>query len=488
MAKQSNLSFFGREEIIDRLETLWGKRVPSLVTCRGRRRIGKTTLIEKFANRSKARFIKLEGLKPKDKMSNADQLSAFASQLALQTHAERTIPPDWLSAFARLDGEIRDEGRTVVLLDEISWMAYYDVTLAGSLKVAWDNLFKKHDKLVMVVCGSVSSWIRDNIIDNGAFLGRRSLDIVVKELPLAECAKFWGPAASRIDEREIIDVLSVTGGVPRYLEEIDPALSAAENIRRLCFLPNSILRTDFDEMFREVITHELDFSASVLRHLADGAKSAAEITAEMNLGKGGRVTAALGRLKEAGLAAEDLSINPETGKPAREVRYRLCDNFSRFFIKYVEPMKNTIDHGMFEFVSLDALDGIETIFGLAFENLVVNNCRALIPMLNLTGTLVTSAAPYRRSASESPRGRKGCQIDLLVQTRHTICVVEIKRRREIGREVINEVDAKVRAIARPDGVSARAAIVYSGHLSPTVAAAGYFDAIVPFGKLLGIQR
>jgi hypothetical protein len=66
--------------------------------------------------------------------------------------------------------------------------------------------------------------------------------------------------------------------------------------------------------------------------------------------------------------------------------------------------------------------------------------------------------------------------------------VEIKRRREIGREVINEVDAKVRAIARPDGVSARAAIVYSGHLSPTVAAAGYFDAIVPFGKLLGIQR
>ena len=119
MAKQSNLSFFGREEIIDRLETLWGKRVPSLVTCRGRRRIGKTTLIEKFANRSKARFIKLEGLKPKDKMSNADQLSAFASQLALQTHAERTIPPDWLSAFARLDGEIRDEGRTVAYCDPV---------------------------------------------------------------------------------------------------------------------------------------------------------------------------------------------------------------------------------------------------------------------------------------------------------------------------------------------------------------------------------
>ena len=480
--------FFGRDETIDQLNGLLKKRVASLVTCRGRRRIGKSTLIEVFANRTKCRFLKIEGRKPEKGMTNEDELAAFAKQLSDQTSAETTPPSNWPDAFRRLDSQIRDRERTVVLLDEISWMAYFDNAFASDLKIAWDNLFKKHDKLVMVVCGSVSSWIRDNIIDNGAFLGRRSLDIVVKELPLAECAKFWGPAASRIDEREIIDVLSVTGGVPRYLEEIDPALSASENIRRLCFLPNSILRTDFDEMFRDVITHELDFSASVLRHLADGAKSAAEITAEMKLGKGGRVTAALGRLKEAGLAAEDFSINPETGKPAREVRYRLCDNYSRFFIKYVEPMKNTIDNGMFEFVSLDALDGIETIFGLAFENLVVNNCRALIPMLNLTGTLVTSAAPYRRSASESPRGRKGCQIDLLVQTRHTICVVEIKRRREIGREVINEVDAKVRAIARPDGVSARAAIVYSGHLSPTVAAAGYFDAIVPFGKLLGIQR
>ena len=75
-----------------------------------------------------------------------------------------------------------------------------------------------------------------------------------------------------------------------------------------------------------------------------------------------------------------------------------------------------------------------------------------------------------------------------MQTRHTICVVEIKRQRNIGSEIIKEVDAKIRAIIRPEGVSVRAAIVYSGHLSPAVPAADYFDAIVPFGKLLGIQR
>ena len=145
-----------------------------------------------------------------------------------------------------------------------------------------------------------------------------------------------------------------------------------------------------------------------------------------------------------------------------------------------------IDSGAFEITGLDALEGIESVMGLAFENLVVNSCRELIPLLNLKGSLITSAAPYRRGGTAGPRGRKGCQIDLLVQTRRTVCVVEIKRRREIDREVIREVDEKVRAIARPPGVSARAALVYSGHLSPVVAADGYFDAIVPFRKLLGL--
>ena len=478
--------FFGREDVIDQFNALLRKRVASLVTCRGRRRIGKSTLVEVFAKRAGCRFIKIEGRRPEKGLSNADELAAFAKQLADQTSAEAIPPANWPDAFRRLDAQIGGRGWTVVLLDEVSWMAHYDKNFASDLKIAWDNLFKKHDKLVLVVCGSVSSWIKDNVIDNGSFMGRRSLDVVVKELPISECVKFWGKAASRIDEREIVDVLSVTGGVPRYLEEIDPALSAAENIRRLCFLPNSVLRADFDEMFNDVITQEPDFSAKVLRCLADGAKTGAEVSKELRLEKGGRVSAALARLEEAGLVSADSSVNPETGKPAREVRYRLRDNYSRFYIKYIEPSKNVIDSGAFELVALDALEGIETVLGLAFENLVVNNCRDLIPLLNLKGSLITSAAPYRRNGTSGPRGRKGCQIDLLVQTRRTVCVVEVKRRREIDREIIREVDEKVRAIARPAGVSARAALVYCGRLAPIVEADGYFDAIIPFRKLLGL--
>ena len=144
-------AFFGRSELISDLLALWRKRVSSLVTCRGRRRIGKSTLIEQFAKRSGARFIKIEGVRPHAKMTSADQLANFANQLAVQTGAESTPPQNWLAAFVRLDRELRDTGRTVVLLDEVSWMAYGDALFAGTLKIAWNNYFKKHPKLVLVV-------------------------------------------------------------------------------------------------------------------------------------------------------------------------------------------------------------------------------------------------------------------------------------------------------------------------------------------------
>ena len=478
--------FFGREEIIDQLAALCRKRVASLVTCRGRRRIGKSTLVEKFAEREGCRLLKIEGRRPAPGLGNADELASFAKQLAAQTGAETASPANWFDAFRRLDGKIDDRRRTVVLLDEVSWLAHYDESFADDLKMCWDNLFKKHDRLVMVLCGSVSSWIKDNVIDNSAFYGRRSLDIVVPELPLADCARFWGAAAERIDAREILDVLSVTGGVPRYLEEVDPGLSAFENIRRLCFLPNALLRTDFDEMFRDVVTQERDFSATVLKCLADGSRSASEIGKALRLGKGGRVSAALARLAEAGFAAEDDARDPETGREPRERRWRLRDNYARFFLKYVEPFTGAIDSGSFRLAKLESLDGIESVMGLAFENLVANHVRDLLPLLNLRDALVVSASPWRRKGSKRPRGRTGCQIDLLVQTRRTACVVEVKRRREIGREVVDEADAKIKALSLPPGVSARAALVYDGALSPVVEADGYFDSIVPFRRLLGL--
>ena len=474
--------FYGREELLSDLDALWGKRVSSLVTCRGRRRIGKSTLIEYFAQKSEARFIKIEGLRPQKGFTNEDELRSFAMQLAGQSNAEGSVPENWLSAFIRLSREISDEGRTVVLLDEVSWMAYYDPTFAGTLKMAWDNHFKKHNRLILVVCGSVSTWIKENIVDDGQFLGRRSLDVVVPELPLRECARFWDPVRDRIAPREIIELLSVTGGVPRYLEEVNPSLSVAENIRRLCFRPRAPLRTDFDEMFNDVITRQTKATAKILACLVDGSRTVTEIAALLDSTKGGHISESLAQLEEAGFVYSDVGTNPQTGAEIREKRYRLRDNYSRFYLKYIRPAAKLIDREGFAFSGMDQFRGWESIMGLQFENLVVNHFQELLPYLHLENSLVYSAAPYRNGG----RKGEGVQIDLLLQTKRSAYVVEVKRCAEIGQEVVDDVARKVRRLKVAPGNSIRSALVYDGHLSRTVEADGFFDAIIPFRRLLGI--
>ena len=478
-------SFYGREEQIADLERLWSKRTSSFVTCRGRRRIGKSTLIEQFAKVSGARFIMIEGLRPTKSLSNYSELAHFAAQLSEVVGEDVDVPANWWNAFLELDSAIGNGKRTVVLLDEISWMAHYDPSFAGTLKTAWDRHLKKHPKLILVVCGSVSSWIRENIIDDGAFFGRRSLDIVVPELPLSECVKFWGKSLERVELSEVIDILSVVGGIPRYLEELTTDRSANENIRAMAFRPKSILRTDFDEMFQDAITRQPTMCARIIRLLVNDSMSSAEVANRLGVDRNGNVGKALLQLEEAGLVACDDGKNPETGESLREKRYRLKDNYCRFYLKYIEPEKSVIDKGQYELGTMDQLDGWDGVKGLAFENLVVNNSAMLRPLLGIGKATLTSVAPYRRAGSRDG-ARSGLQVDLLLQTRRTMYVIEVKRKREIGREVIREMEEKVRLLPSRSGVSVRTALVYDGNLAPIVESDGYFDAIIPFRRLLGI--
>ena len=475
--------FFGRENDMNELLALWNKRVSSLITCRGRRRIGKSTLIKEFARKSKARLIQLEGVRPRAGLANEDELRYFSQMLAAQTAAENSLPENWLIAFKRLGEQIRDNERTVVLLDEISWMGYYDDLFADTLKTAWEMYLKQHDRLVVAACGSVSSWIKENIIDNSAFMGRRSGDFVLRELSLKDCVKFWGKAADTTEIGEILDVLSVTGGVPRYLEEIDPSLSADDNIRRLGFMRKALLREDFDEMFTDVITAQPRFSGAVLRCLVDGPKTISEVAAKLGVGRGGNVSKAMVRLEEAGFVAPDHGKNPITGAEVRERRFRLIDNYARFYLKFIEPVKELIDNGGFSFTSLKALGGWNAIKGLAFENLVLNHYPEFASRLGLSTTLIKSAAPYFKKGSTGS-GEMGCQIDLLLQADNMMCLVEIKRQKTIGREVIAEMEEKVSALGRRRGTTLRTALVYSGELDAEVASSGYFNAIVDLREVV----
>ena len=444
--------FVGRKEYIDDLSALWRKSTSSLVACRGRRRIGKSTLIEQFAEKTADRFFSFEGLPPRKGMTNRDQLANFGALLAQQTNRPRLVFESWHDAFFWLNEFIDDKKRTVVLLDEISWMGAYDPDFPGHLKWAWDKLFHKHDKLVMVVCGSVSAWIKRNILDNTGFAGRFSRDYILPELPLSVCPSFWGATAGSVSTREMFDILSVTGGVPRYLEEIDPALSAEENIRRLFFTPQGKLFKEFDDMFSAVFGEAATTKKAILKALAEGPKSGA--------GTG---------------------LNPETGKNARIDRYRLKDNYTRFYLRCVEPRKNEISVGGYRFASVEQLPGWDAIMGLAFENLIVNNWAELLPRIGVGNAIVESAAPYRRFASNI---RKGVQIDLLIQTPRTAYAVEIKRKSRIGQETEEEMEEKIKRLKVRKGMSVRPVLFYDGTLDPQISGRGYFAATIDAATLL----
>lgn len=470
--------FLGREKELSSLRLLLDKPTASLVACRGRRRIGKSTLFREFARREKLGFISIEGLGPRKGQTNADQLRNFGERLAEQTRGKLLIPKTWPEAFRLLSKRVPKRGRQLVLLDEISWMGRHEPDFPGYLKNGWDDELKHHDNLILVVCGSVSSWVRRNMLDSATFGGRFSRDIVLKELPLRQCAEFWKDKRTDLASRELLDVLSVTGGVPRYLEEINPSLSAAENIRLMCFTPDGPLFKDFSAMFGEVFGDTVKAKGDILRALADGPLSLSEIAEAVGVERGGSLGASLEELVEAGFIAKDETLNPRTWKASRLASYRLCDNYARFYLKYIAPHLADIKSGRYEFESLSELPGWQTIMGLQFENLVLNRVMDFKDALHLAGATVRSAAPYRTG------GTNGVQIDLLLQTDEVMYVVEIKRRKLIKADIIDEVREKIGKIRRPGRISVRKAIIFDGELAPVVRRTGYFDAIIDVGTMI----
>lgn len=463
--------FYGRDTELSVLEELWEKPIASLVVCRGRRRIGKSTLIGEFAARSKAKLFIFEGVAPKPGVTNITQLERFMRQVSEQFGIEYSYVDNWYDAFARLDAALKRRTRTVVLFDEVSWTGKFDPAFPSDLKYAWDNRFKKHPNHIFVVCGSVSSWIAENISNSTAFFGRISRDMIVGELPIADAVKFWGQRINRLSTRDITDVLAITGGVPKYLEDVNPALSAAENIRRLCFRPTGQLFQDFKEIFNSVFGDTVSVKRHVLECLVNGPLSCAELADELGIKRGGSLERSLEDLELAGFVSKDPGLNPESGKRARLNRYRLKDNYTRFYLKYIEPHETEIKSGRFAKIDPEGLPEWNTVMGFQFENLILNNVEPLLKKMGLDNVPVLSAAPFRKTG----RGGTGCQIDLLIQTRKALCVIEVKRKNDIGEEVEKEVAHKLSCLKIPRDKSVRTVLVYDGHLNPIVKANAYFD-------------
>jgi uncharacterized protein len=471
--------FVGREYEIAELLKLKRKKSASLVVCKGRRRIGKSTFIRRCGE-DFDRLLAFEGLAPRAGLGSPEQLAAFATQLGAQTELPSVTLVDWPQAFKMLNAAIPAKGWTLVLLDEISWMSIGDRDFAGHLKAAWDGLLSRHPRLVVVLCGSVSSWLDRNILSGPGFVGRCSLTLTLEQLPLVHCNAFW--RGKRVTSADKLKLLAVTGGVPRYLEEIDPGESAEQNIHRLCFQPGGLLFRELDQIFHDVFDRRADTYRAIVETLVEGPRTVSEISNALGLERGGTLVDALNDLVLAGFVARDLSFDPRTARPRpRALRFRLADNYVRFHLKLIAPRRSQIEKKLYRRTPVETLLAWDTILPLQVQNLVLASFETVRAKLGLEHIGILDAGPYAQSKTLRQRA---CQVDLLVRTRRSLYVVEVKVQDRIDRAVIDEVQEKVARIASPKNLSVRTGLVYVGELDPRIVDEDYFDTLLPFDELL----
>ncbi len=171
------MKFIGRIEQQAALEEMIQRPKAHLVVIRGRRRIGKSRLAEEVGKGK--RFLCFSGIAPEPGVDAQSQRNSFANQLSVQLNMPQMLLHDWDQIFIFLNQQIIDVP-TVIVLDEISWMGSKDPTFLPKLKNAWDLYFQKHHNLLIILCGSVSTWIEENIIKSTAFFGRISRIITLE--------------------------------------------------------------------------------------------------------------------------------------------------------------------------------------------------------------------------------------------------------------------------------------------------------------------
>ena len=476
----SEFPFVGRSSELKSLEDLTQKKASSLIVIRGRRRIGKSRLVEEFSK--KRHFLHFVGLAPTKETTAQSQREEFAKQLSLNLKTPQIVANDWTDLFLALARETQ-EGKVVILFDEISWMGSKDPDFLGKLKNAWDLQFKKNGELILILCGSVTAWIEENILQSTGFMGRLSLVLDLEELSLAECNQLFTEIGFHGNIYEKFKILSVTGGIPRYLEEIKPDRLADENIKDLCFTKEGILFREFQEIFIDIFARRSETYKRIVEILVEGDKEFSDIVSGLGMTKTGHVSQYVHDLIQSGFIRRDHTWNVKAGKESSLSRYRLSDNYLRFYLKYIDKNKNKISAKRFDDSSLSTLPGFASIMGLQFENLVLNNRDFIWKKLNLHSTDIVTDNPY----FQRPQLRKkGCQIDYLIQTRANVlyaCEMRFSRQ-EIKAEVINQMQQKIAQFYLPRGFSIMPVLIHVNGVREAILDEQYFTHIIDFTEIL----
>jgi hypothetical protein len=272
-------------------------------------------------------------------------------------------------------------------------------------------------------------------------------------------------------------LLSIVGGVPWYLEQFNPNITADDNIKQLAFEKNGLLVTEFDRIFHDLFNGKGVTYKRILDSLKDGARTLSEIRQNIEFAHSGTLSQMMEHLIVAGFVVKQSLWSFKTAQPLKQSLYRISDPYMRFYLKVIEPNLGTIADGGFDQAPLSTMPGFETHMGLQLEALLLQNRPLLLEKLGISPVDIVRSGPYRQTKTTT---QQGCQIDYLIQTKtHSLFICEFKfKRREISSDIITEMQEKISRLKTPKGFAKVAVLFHLSGVASSVATNPYFYRIV----------
>lgn len=409
--------FIGRREETTILEKAYTSGEAELVAVIGRRRVGKTFLV-RTVYAGKIAF-EMTGIQ---NGSLRSQLQHFTDRLQYHTRSmlPLSIPRNWQEAFKLLIMylESRDQReKTVVFLDEFPWLASRRSDFLTAFGLFWNTWASQHP-VVIVICGSAASWMIQHVVrDKGGLHNRITRRIHLQPFHLGEVEQFLRTRDVRLDRYQLIQLYMAMGGIPHYLKEVEAGKTAVQNIDQICFSPQGLLREEFNQLY-PALFDRAEHHMRIVRALANTWQglSRAEIIEQIGMADGGSASDILEELVNSGF----ISAYYAFGKKKKEIRYRLTDEYSLFYLHFIEDKRGG---GAGAWDKLSQTQLWKSWSGYAFESVCLKHVPAIKKALGISGIYTEASSYYLKN---SALGR-GIQVDLLLDRNdQAINLFEIK--------------------------------------------------------------
>mgnify|MGYP000132632001 CR=1 FL=1 len=409
--------FIGRKKEKAVLGNALSSNEAELITVVGRRRVGKTYLINTIYKDNIV--FQLTGIQ---NVSSSQQLENFSRRLTKfdPNNTTRKKPKNWFDAFAQLEDFLetnKSDDKQVVFFDEVPWMAGVKSDFLSAFGYFW-NSWAALEHIVVVICGSATSWIVQKIVfDTGGLHNRITRYIQLQPFTLAETEAYLTSRYLNFTRYQIVELYMAMGGIPHYLKEIQKGKSAIQNIDDICFSKTGLLNNEFAKLYPALFRFP-DNHIAVVRAL--GTKRSGmtrnEIVKTAKTPNGGATSKVLEELEQSGFIA---SYHP-FGKKKKDKLFRLTDEYSLFYLHFMEDKTNE-GRGTWQYLS--QTQTYKTWSGYAFEGICLKHIAQIKKGLGIFGVYSKTASFVKKGS----KNEKGTQIDLIIDRNdQVINLVEVK--------------------------------------------------------------